>query len=157
MQPHARPGLDKKQGISPDLHDLNAVFINSVSLADPLNTLPLAVGIVSSMVPPVYAEMKKKQTEELANELEQEAVHADMVAHIPVSLNGKPDLRQIPVLTEVINTFHASEICRTFGGITSEDLWRGLHCFTPAEAVALGMLRPPPGMQTLPPCDEHLT
>lgn len=146
MLPHGRPGLDKKQGISPDLHDLDAVFINSVSLADPLNTLPMPVGIVSSMVPPVYAEMKKKQAEELATELKQEAVHPDMVAHIPVSLDGKPDLRQIPVLKEVVNTFHASEICRTFGGITSEDLWRGLHFFTPAEAISLGMLRPPVGM-----------
>ena len=71
-------------------------------------------------------------------------MNADIVAHIPVSTDGKPDERQIPVLTEVINAFHATEVCRTFGGINSEDLWHGLHHFTPAEAVQLGMLRPPP-------------
>jgi len=74
LLPHKKPALDNKQGISPAQHNLGAVFINSVSLADPLNTLPLPVAIVSSMVPPVYAEMKKKQAKELADEIGQVGV-----------------------------------------------------------------------------------
>jgi len=143
MRPHANVALDKKQKISPEQHNLDTVFINSVSLAEPLNTLPLSVGIISSTLPPVYASMKQQQTKELMAELGVEPVNADVLAHIPVSTDGKPDLKQIPVLKEVINAFHASEVCRTFGGMTSEDLWRGLHVFSPAEAIELGFTRPP--------------
>jgi hypothetical protein len=143
LQPHRNPALDKKQGTSPEQHSLQHVYINNVSLAEPLNTLPLGVAIVSSTLPPVYSEMKKKQAQELYEELKVEAPNADILAHIPVSTDGKPDLRQIPVLKEVINAFHATEVCRTFGGITSEDLWRGLHFLSPQEAIQLGFLRPP--------------
>ena len=129
---------------SPDMHNLGAVFINSVTLAEPLNTTPLPVAIVSSTLPPVYAEMKKKQAKELYEELKQEPPNADILAHIPVSTHGKPDLRQIPVLKEVINAFHATEVCNTFGGIVASDLWNGLHCFSPEEALRLGFARPPP-------------
>jgi len=122
---------------------LEFAYINNVSLAEPLNTLPLGVAIVSSTLPPVYAEMKKKQAKELYEELKVEAPNADILAHIPVSTDGKPDLRQIPVLKEVINAFHAAEVCRTFGGITSEDLWHGLHFLSPKEAIELGFARPP--------------
>jgi hypothetical protein len=143
MRPHANPSLDKKQGTSPAQHNLDGVFINSVSLAEPLNTLSMPVAIVSSMLPPVYSEMREKQAQDLYRELKQEAPDADILAHIPASTDGKPDLRQIPVLTEVINAFHATEVCRTFGGILANDLWRGLYAFTPAEAIDLGFARPP--------------
>jgi|WetSurMetagenome_2_1015567.scaffolds.fasta_scaffold00597_14 hypothetical protein len=144
MRPHKNPALDKKQALSPEHYGLDAVFINSVSLAEPLNTLPMPVAVASSVVPPVYADMKRQQTQELADELKQETIHADMVCHIPPSTDGKPDMRQIPVLKEVVNVFHSSEVCRTFGGITSEDLWHGLHPFSPPQAVQLGLTAPPP-------------
>jgi hypothetical protein len=124
-------------------HYLDGVFINSVSLHDPLNTMPLPVGIVSSVTPPVYADMKQKQANELYAELKLEAPKADMLAHIPVSSDGKPDLRPVPLLKDVINAFHATEVCKTFGGLCAEDLWHGLHFLSPADAVQLGFLRPP--------------
>lgn len=39
--------------------------------------------------------------------------------------------------------FHSSEVCRTFGSIISEDLWHGLHPFSPPVAVQLGLTEPP--------------
>jgi hypothetical protein len=44
---------------------------------------------------------------------------------------------------EVVNGYHASEVCRTFGGITAEHLWNGIICLSPQEASRLGFQKPP--------------
>jgi hypothetical protein len=140
LRPHKNPH-DGVQGVTPADHDLDTVLINSVSLADPLNTMSQSIGIVTSTLPAVYAQLKRRQTEELAEELGVPIIHPDVVAHIPVG--DKPDSESIPILKEVVNGYHASAVCRTFGGITARHIWNGIIPLSPEEAAGLGFAKPP--------------
>lgn len=94
LRPHKNPALDKKQAVAPEHYGLHAVLLNSVSLAEPLNTLPMPVAIASSVVPPVYADMKKQQTKELADELNQ--VSALLPSGGGVSCSSPQNLMLLP-------------------------------------------------------------
>ena len=96
LRPHARRAEDRKQGVTPEDYDLENVLINSVVLAEPHNTLSQSVGIVTSTLPAVYADLKKQQTEDLASELGVTVVNPNVVAHIPST--ERPDPKSIPIL-----------------------------------------------------------
>jgi len=139
--PHKDRAKDTAQRVKPHDYDLHGVLINSVTLKMPHNTLSQSVGIKTSTLPPVYRQLKRSQTEDLAAELGLEMGDPDIVAHIPVS--DKPDERPIPILQEVVNGFHATEVARTFGGVTSQHMWKGLIQLPPQLAVQLGFREPP--------------
>jgi hypothetical protein len=96
LRPHARRAEDKQQGVTPLDHDLDQVLINSVALMEPYNGLTQSVGIVTSTLPAVYGDLKRRQTEDLAAELGVNVINPDVVAHIPVG--DRPDPKPIPVL-----------------------------------------------------------
>ncbi len=151
LRPYASKNLDGPQELTRFSFDMDAVLINSVMLAEPLNTTTQSVGIRTSTLPFVYAEMKAKQSEDLAFELGVDPLHPDVVAHIPVG--ETPDMRQIPVLKEVVNGFHSSEVCKTFGGITAQHLGNGFFTLEPDRAAALGLGEPRP---LPPPPDDSM-
>jgi hypothetical protein len=141
LYPHADRSRDTAQKVSPKDYDLHHVIINSVSLVMPHNSMSQSVGIKTSTLPPVYASLKRRQTEDLAADLKLEMGDPDIVAHIPVS--DKPDHRPIPILVEVVNGFHAGEVASTFGGITAQHMWCGIIPLAPELASKLGMRAPP--------------
>ena len=114
LRPHAQRALDAQQGVTPLDHDMEGVLINSVMLMEPHNTLSQSVGIMTSTLPAVYAQLKRRQTEELSAELGVTPVHPDVVAHIPPS--EKPDTVPVPVLKvwhAFIMTLHDNPHCDT--------------------------------------------
>lgn len=146
LLPHVQRAKDADQGVTVNMYNPENAFINNISLADPLNTLPQGVGIVTNGLPSAYAKLREEQTEDLIKELGVKPRNTNIIAHIPSNTEpgAKPDAKQIPVLKEVINGYHGVEVTRTFGGITSQHLWRGIIPLEPALAQKLGLSAPPP-------------
>jgi hypothetical protein len=119
LNPLQNRAKDRDQGLDPRTDfELSQGLINVIAVAEPMNTMPQAVGLVTNGLPKAYAELKKQQITDLAKELGITPRNADIVAHIPPST--KPDTRQIPILKEVVNGFHGQEVCALF----SQSIWR---------------------------------
>jgi hypothetical protein len=143
LSPNREKARDRDQGLNPfNDFDLNGALVNTIALAEPLNTMSQAVGLVTNGLPKAYAETKKQQIEELSKELGIVPRNADIVAHIPPGT--RPDARQIPILKEIVNGFHGNHVTKTFGGITEKHLWTGVIPLEPKLAASLGLPAPPP-------------
>ncbi len=131
---------DKLQKVNPATYDMDCILVNQLILGSPESTAQFGVGVSSNALPSAYREMREEQVKELKAEMGIKYEGPSMIAHIPA--NSK-DQRQIPLINHVANGYHAESITKTFGGISTKQLWTGIHFFSPNEAVGLGLERPP--------------
>jgi len=145
LLPRPQKAKDRDQGVVPGMYNIDEVYINSILLASPLNTMPFGVAVCTNGVPKSYENERRQQIKDLEKQLDIPAgVDTDKTAHIPPSPPGsKPDTRPIKLLNEVVNGYHAKEVTKTFGGITYKHMWKGLIPLEPKLAMQLGLSAPP--------------
>ena len=153
LLPRKNDTKDSAQGLRPRDFDYSSALVNSIVIGDSLNTLPQGVGLETNGLPAAYLEIKKKQVEDLADALGIKPDNPNIVAHIPSSsgANALPDTHKIPLLQEIPNSLHGSEVVRTFGGITVQHMPKGVIALTPEQAMALGLKAPPKEHDAPPP------
>jgi hypothetical protein len=135
---------DRAQGVDPSIYSLNSAIINQMSfIADPKdsNSFNFPVGIGTNAIPRVLKEMQMEKIREMRESIEQDQDAPILQIHLPANCSTP---MRMPLVNHVVNGYHNAAVARTFGGISSQQLWKGILFLSPQECADLHLPRPPP-------------